>query len=124
MKKQPLSPHLQIYKWGITSLMSIGHRFASVGAMVGVGLAMLYLWCLALGEPALNLYLAIARTVPAKIIVSLLVAAGYFNFFAGLRYVLWEKGIGYEMKIVRLTAWLAIIATLVASALTLKFMWS
>lgn len=124
MKKQPLSPHIQVYRWLITSSMSIGHRAASVASIYLGALGLMYVWCLALGKTAFSIYIYAATSWPGKAIISLLVIGSIFHFFTGLRYVVWERGEGFTRRFVYRSANAAIILTILCAVLVLKYIWS
>ena len=48
--KQPLSPHIQIYRWHISSLVSISHRITGIINIVVITLICLWVSLLLLGE--------------------------------------------------------------------------
>ena len=55
MKPRPLSPHLQIYKWQITMILSICHRASGIALGLGTILLVSWLLCLALGPSSFSI---------------------------------------------------------------------
>src|SRR3546814_20885151 len=76
--QRPLSPHLQVYRWQITMLMSIAHRAS--GVLLSLGALGLVGWLLALaaGPAAYEQWRAMAASLPGQI--------GFFAPSAALVY--------------------------------------
>lgn len=124
-KKRPLSPHLQVYKIQITSLLSILHRFTGMilyGGAIGCSL-----WFLALAQGP-HTYEMMQRFLFHP--VGLVMLAGLsFSFFYhlcnGVRHLLWDAGFGYDLPTVRKTGWTVVISSffLTGMAWALGIMW-
>lgn len=107
--KRPLSPHLQIYKVQITSLLSILHR--GTGIILYGGAVFCALWFLALAEGPQTYDIIRGFVVhPVGIIMLMgLSFAFFYHLCNGMRHLLWDAGMGYEMVDVRKTGWLVVI---------------
>ena len=114
---RPLSPHLQIWKWGPHMLVSILHRITGDG-MALVGLFILVWWLAALASGA-NYYTQFLSLIGSPIGIFVLIGLSWAFFthvMSGIRHFILDIGAGYELKNNR--AWsilcpsLAIIATL------------
>ena len=94
MKKTdlPLSPHLQIYKPQITSVLSIGHRIS--GFFLNFFLLFLSLWVssLALGEFYYNLFLQFSSFFLIKLLLSLGLLGFTYHALNGIRHIFWDFG--------------------------------
>ena len=94
MKKTdlPLSPHLQIYKPQITSILSIGHRLS--GFFLNFFLLFLSLWVssLALGEFYYNLFLEFSSFFLIKSVLSLGLLGFTYHALNGIRHIFWDFG--------------------------------
>ena len=94
MKKTdlPLSPHLQIYKPQITSVLSIGHRIS--GFCLNFFLLFLGLWVssLALGEFYYNLFLQFSSFFLIKLLLSLGLLGFTYHALNGIRHIFWDFG--------------------------------
>jgi len=110
-EKRPLSPHLQIYRIQITSLLSILHR--GTGIVLYAGSFLWALWFIALaGGPESYGEMQAFLLHP----VGLIILMGWsFSFFYhlcnGMRHLMWDWGIGYEMATVRRTGWIVVISS-------------
>ena len=94
MKKQdlPLSPHLQIYKPQITSLLSISHRISGVALNFVLVMLVLGLLCITLGESYFELLISLITSFPIKIIIFLAILGFSYHFLNGIRHIIWDFG--------------------------------
>lgn len=94
MKKQdlPLSPHLQIYKPQITSLLSISHRISGVALNFVLVILVLGLLCITLGESYFELLISLINSFPIKIILFLAILGFSYHFLNGIRHIIWDFG--------------------------------
>ncbi len=94
-RERPLSPHLQIYRWQITMLMSILHRASGVVLAVGaLGLAW-WLHALASGGETYAACAALLASLPGKVVLFVFSAALVYHLLNGIRHLLWDSGRGY-----------------------------
>ena len=115
---RPLSPHLQVYRWQLTSVLSILHRAS--GAALYVGAFVLTGWTLALasGPDAFAAYRALMDSIPGKIVLFALTVAIFFHLANGVRHLAWDMGKGFALRTADATAWLALVFAVVAAAAT------
>jgi succinate dehydrogenase / fumarate reductase cytochrome b subunit len=108
--KRPLSPHLQIYRPQITSVLSISHRFT--GAALAAGLLLLVYWlaALAAGEAAYSAALGVLGSWPVKIVLFLGVFAFFYHLCNGIRHLWWDTGRGFEIAQVNRSGWIVLAA--------------
>ena len=94
MKKQdlPLSPHLQIYKPQITSLLSISHRISGIALNFVLVILVLGLLCITLGESYFELLISLITFFPIKIIIFLAILGFSYHFLNGIRHIIWDFG--------------------------------
>ena len=100
MKKSnlPISPHLQIYKPQITSVLSITHRIT--GFCLNFLLIFFVTWitCLAYSESAYNFFLIFISSLPARIICVFSILGFTFHSLNGIRHIIWDLGYCLEIK--------------------------
>ena len=116
--RSPLSPHLSVYKWQITMVLSITHR--ATGIFLSLGLLLLSCWLLAIASGPES-YDNINRYVNAWYGQALLIAfvfSIYFHLCNGIRHLVWDTGYGFEIKTFYGSGYAVIIATIVLTALT------
>ena len=90
--ERPLSPHLQIYRPQISSVMSILHRITGVGLIVGMVLLTCWLVCLALGEETYATFLTVMQHPATQLVLFGLTFAFFYHLCAGVRHLLWDAG--------------------------------
>ena len=116
--KNPLSPHLQIYKWHISSLLSITHRISGVINQIALILIFFWLLVLALGESNYELFLLAINSFFGKFILIGFTWSMSFHVLSGIRHLCWDLGYGFEIKTANITGIIVITFSL---ALTIIF---
>ncbi len=122
---RPLSPHLQIYKWGPHMLVSILHRATGSGmATVGTGLLVWWLAAIAGGAESYATFVDVFTTDAGALnILGYVIGIGltlslFQHMMSGIRHLVMDTGAGFELKRNKMGA----LATMVASvALTIVF---
>ena len=94
MKKSelPISPHLQIYKPQITSILSITHRITGVCLNFLILFVSLWLLSLSLGENAYNYFIEFSNTIFMKLVMSISIFGLSYHAMNGIRHILWDFG--------------------------------
>jgi len=100
MANRPLSPHLQIWKWGPHMLTSILHRVTGDGmAIVGLGVFLWWLGALASGPDAYETFTTIMTSPVGYIVLVGLTWAFFTHLMSGLRHFVLDIGAGYELQV-------------------------
>ena len=98
MANRPLSPHLQIWKWGPHMLVSILHRVTGDGmALVGLGVLLWWLGSLASGPDAYATFTDIMGSPIGLVILVGLSWAFFTHMMSGIRHWVLDIGAGYEL---------------------------
>lgn len=117
-KERPLSPHLQVYKPQLTSMLSILHRGSGVFLMLGTPLLVCWLGSIAGGATAYQHFQGFA----GHWFVTLLILGWTFSLFYhlcnGIRHLFWDVGRGFEIEDLYKSGWLVLIAAVVLTAAT------
>ena len=116
--KNPLSPHLQIYRWHISSLLSITHRISGVINLLSLILIFFWLIALSLGESNYESFLLIINSFIGKFILIGFTWSMSFHLLSGLRHLIWDLGYGFEIQTANISGIIVIISSL---ALTIIF---
>jgi len=111
--KNPLSPHLQIYRWHISSLLSITHRISGVINFLALILIFLWLIVLSLGESNYESFLLIVNSFLGKFILIGLTWSMIFHVLSGIRHLAWDLGYGFVIKTANISGVIVIIFSLV-----------
>ena len=109
----PLSPHLQIYRWQISSLLSIAHRISGVINLLALSLIFFWLILLSLGESNYELFLLIINSFFGKFILIGFTWSMSFHLLSGLRHLFWDLGYGFEIKIANISGIVVIGSSLI-----------
>lgn len=116
--RRPLSPHLQVYKPQITSVLSISHRISGVALAVGTFLLVSWLLAAAQGPAAFAGAQAFMGSFLGRLMLFGWTFALFFHLANGIRHLAWDLGYGYDLQSVtrsgRLTVGAAIGLTLLA----------
>ena len=116
--KNPLSPHLQIYRWHISSLLSITHRISGVINLIGLILIFFWILFLSFGENNYELFLLSINSFFGKFILIGFTWSMSFHLLGGIRHLAWDLGYGFEIKTANISGTIVIIFSL---ALTIIF---
>mgnify|MGYP000984587325 CR=1 FL=1 len=110
--KNPLSPHLQIYRWHISSLLSITHRISGVINLIALILIFFWLIILSLGENNYELFLILINSFLGKFILIGFTWSMIFHLLSGIRHLIWDLGYGFEIKTANISGTVVIIFSL------------
>lgn len=115
--QRPLSPHLQVYKPQLTSVLSIMHR--ATGVFLGLAAFALVAWLLAVAGDGdgFDTFVSVASSWPGRALAAALVFSLMYHLFNGVRHLLWDAGWGFEIAQVYATGWTVIALSVVSTAL-------
>jgi len=117
--KRPLSPHLQIYRPQITSILSIIHRMTGVGLTLGVVLVVWWLLAAAIGP---GYFAAVDGFLTSWIGLLVLLGSTWalaYHALNGIRHLFWDMGYGYELETVNRSG----IAVVIGSGVLTVLLW-
>ena len=115
--KNPLSPHLQIYRWHISSLISITHRISGVINLLALISIFYWLVVLSFGESNYESFLLIVNSFFGKFILIGFTWSMSFHLLSGIRHLVWDLGYGFEIKTANISGTIVIITSLVVTVL-------
>lgn len=113
-RKRPLSPHLQVYKPQITSVLSILHRVTGIIALLGV--LCVVCWLVALSQNNVDC-LALMQSWLGKVFLFAWTLSLFYHFCNGIRHLLWDVGVGLEIEQVRRSGYIMLAAAAVMTLL-------
>jgi succinate dehydrogenase / fumarate reductase cytochrome b subunit len=111
--QRPLSPHLQVYKWQLTSVMSIVHRATGIALSVGTILLVWWLLAAATSADAFNLAQAFWYSWIGRLLLLGWTWALFFHLCNGIRHLFWDAGHGYELKTAYASGWTVVTGSVV-----------
>ena len=115
--KNPLSPHLQIYRWHISSLLSITHRISGIINLLALILIFFWLIVLSFGESNYELFLLIINSFFGKFILIGFTWSMTFHILSGIRHLAWDLGYGFEIKTANTSGAVVIILSLLLTVI-------
>ena len=113
----PLSPHIQIYNWHISSLVSISHRITGVLNIIILTIICLWIASLLLGKNNYVLIQSFLDSFLGKFIIIGTVWSFSFQMLSEIRHLFWDMGYGFDLKISKITGLLVIIGSFVLTIL-------
>ena len=116
--KTPLSPHIQIYKWHISSLVSISHRITGIINVIAITLICLLASILVFGESNyefINLFLS---SLIGKFFILGLTWSFSFQILSEIRHLIMDLGYGFELRTTKITGLIVIFGSII---LTIAF---
>ena len=111
--QNPISPHLQIYRWHISSLLSITHRIVGIINLLALIFIFFWLLILSFGESNYQLFLSLLNSFFGKFILIGFTWSMSFHILSGIRHLFWEMGYGFEIKNANISGVLVIIFSLI-----------
>ena len=117
----PLSPHLQIYKWQISSLLSITHRI--VGVINFFAFIFICFWSISLlfGQGNYQSIQFFLNTIFGKFVVISLCWTFSFHILNEIRHLAWDMGYGFDLKISQITGIITIFGSFIFAILIYLF---
>lgn len=106
--RRPLSPHLQVYRPQITSVLSITHRATGVALAVGCGLLVSWLLAVAEGPAAFAEAQAFFASVLGRLALFGWTLALFYHFCNGIRHLVWDAGYGFELATAARSGWASV----------------
>ena len=113
----PLSPHLEIYKWQISSLLSIAHRIVGVINILAITLICIWILSLLLGENSYEITELFLKSFFGKFIIVSLCWTFSFHILNEIQHLIWDMGYGFDLRVTKITGVLAFFGSFVLTIL-------
>jgi len=112
---RPLSPHLQVYRPQLTSVLSILHR--ATGIALSVGALYLALWVMfAASSPATYAgFQSFNTSILGRILLGGWLFSAFYHLCNGIRHLFWDAGYGFELKDAYRSGWTVVAVSLIAT---------
>ena len=111
--KTPLSPHIQIYRWHISSLVSICHRITGIINIIVITLTCLCVSLLLFGESNYQLIDSFLNSLIGKFIILGITWSFSFQILSEIRHLIMDLGYGFEIKTTKITGLIVIFGSLI-----------
>ena len=117
----PLSPHIQIYNWHISSLVSISHRITGIINLSVITLVCFWVAYLLLGKENYNLIFIFFNSFFGKFLILGIVWSFSFQILSEIRHLFWDLGFGFELRTANITGLLVIVGSFIFTLLIYLF---
>ena len=111
--KTPLSPHIQIYRWHISSLVSICHRITGIINIIVITLICLWVSLLLFGESNYQSINSFLNSFIGKFIILGITWSFSFQALSEIRHLIMDLGYGFEIKTTKITGLIVIFGSLI-----------
>ena len=115
--KRPLSPHIQIYRWHVSSLVSISHRITGIINIIAITLICLWVSLIFISEnnhEMVNLFLS---SKIGKFIILGLTWSFSFQILSEIRHLIMDLGYGFELKTSKITGLIVMFGSLILTVI-------
>ena len=111
--KSPLSPHIQIYKWHISSLVSISHRITGIINIIAITFICLLASSLFFGENNYEYIYLFLDSIIGKFVIIGLTWSFSFQALSEIRHLIMDLGYGFELKVTKITGLIVIFGSVI-----------
>ena len=115
--KSPLSPHIQIYKWHISSLVSISNRITGIINIIVITLICLWASLLLLGESRYETINSLLNSSIGKFIILGIIWSFSFQILSEIRHLIMDLGYGFELKTTKITGLIVIFGSIILTVI-------
>ena len=116
-KENPLSPHIQIYSWNISSLISISHRIVGVINIQILILVCIWISLLLLGEANYEYIKFFLQSFFGKFLIVGIIWSFTFQILSEIRHLVWDFGYGFEIRTANISGIIVIISSLILTVI-------
>ena len=113
----PLSPHIQIYSWNISSLISISHRITGVLNILALTLICFWIASMLLGSTSYEFIYNIFNSFFGKFLVIGITWSFSFQILSEIRHLFWDLGYGFEITTSKISGLLVIFGSFIITIL-------
>ena len=116
-KNNPLSPHLQVYRWHVSSLLSISHRIVGVINIIAITFICFWTLFLLLGEKNYELIYFFLNSFFGKFLIIFLCWSFSFHILNEVRHLFWDIGYGFDLRVAKITGVLTFFGSFILTIL-------
>ena len=115
----PLSPHIQIYRWHVSSLVSISNRITGIINILAITLICFWVASLLLGELSYESTRIFLNSIFGKFFILALIWSFSFQVLSEIRHLIMDMGYGYELQTTKITGLIVIFGSFMPAKLNL-----
>jgi succinate dehydrogenase / fumarate reductase cytochrome b subunit len=113
----PLSPHIQVYRWHISSLVSISHRITGIINILAITVICFWIFFLLLGESNYEIIKLFLQSIFGKFIILGLTWSFSFQILCEIRHLIMDLGYGFELQATKISGLLVIFGSIILTIL-------
>ena len=113
----PLSPHIQIYSWNVSSLISISHRITGVINILALTLICFWIASMLLGSTSYEFIYSIFNSFFGKFLVIGITWSFSFQILSEIRHLFWDIGYGFELTTSKISGIIVIFGSFIITIL-------
>ena len=107
----PLSPHIQVYRWHVSSLVSISHRITGIVNILAITVICFWIFSLLLGETSYDLTKLFLQSIFGKFIIICLTWSFSFQTLSEIRHLIMDLGYGFDLNTTKVTGLIVIFGS-------------
>ena len=111
--KSPLSPHIQVYRWQISSLVSISHRITGIINIIAISLICLWISLIFLSESKYETINLLLNSPIGKFIILGITWSFSFQILSEIRHLIMDLGYGFELKTTKISGIMVIFGSVI-----------
>jgi succinate dehydrogenase / fumarate reductase cytochrome b subunit len=115
---RPLSPHLQVYRWQLTAVLSILHRATGIALAVGALYLAVWVMCAAASPSTYAAFQSFNVSIVGRIVLGGWLYCAFYHLCNGIRHLFWDAGYGFELKDAYRSGWTVVVVSLVVTAVS------
>ena len=113
MENNPLSPHIQIYRWHVSSLVSISHRITGIINILAITLICIFFIFFSFSEGSHEFIKLFLQSIFGKFFILGITWSFSFQILSEIRHLIMDFGYGFELKTTKITGLIVIFGSFV-----------
>ena len=113
MENNPLSPHIQIYRWHVSSLVSISHRITGIINILAITLICIFFVFFSFSEGSHEFIKLFLQSIIGKFFILGITWSFSFQILSEIRHLIMDFGYGFELKTTKITGLIVIFGSFV-----------
>ena len=113
MENNPLSPHIQIYRWHVSSLVSISHRITGIINILAITLICIFFIFFSFSEGSHEYIKLFLQSIIGKFFILGITWSFSFQILSEIRHLIMDFGYGFELKTTKITGLIVIFGSFV-----------
>jgi len=113
MENNPLSPHIQIYRWHVSSLVSISHRITGIINILAITLICIFFILFSFSEGSHEFIKLFLQSIIGKFFILGITWSFSFQILSEIRHLIMDFGYGFELKTTKITGLIVIFGSFI-----------